>query len=153
MKTWAKRPASSEDKGKSKFLQRDGAHLSTIYLDRCALSSKDAQWCDLESALGWGQLYSLTSSTAVVLSPILSQKRMPCSLFSFEEDFRFSAPPPIPTKENLRDAEHWQNDLPSRETVISSQSWKEPRKLQKGDSPKRKLCLKRFYFYIFLQRF
>ena len=50
----------------------------------------------------------LTSSTAVVLSAILSQKRMPCSLFSFE-DFRFSAPPPrppIPTMENLRDAEH-----------------------------------------------
>ena len=76
----------------------------------------------------------LTSSIAVVVSPILSQKQMPCSLFSFE-DFRFSAlptsAPAPPTKENLRDAEHWQNDLPSRETVIGCQSWKEPWKLWK----------------------
>ena len=91
----------------------------------------------------------LTSSIAVVVSPILSQKQMPCSPFSFE-DFRFSARPTStpapPTKENLRDAEHWQNDLPSRETVISCQSWKEPWKLWKVTPPKN-FAFKDFNFF------
>ena len=34
---------SPEDKGKCKFLEVDGAHLSVPYLNGCALSSKDAQ--------------------------------------------------------------------------------------------------------------
>ena len=87
----------------------------------------------------------LTSSTAVVLSPILSQKRMPCSLFSSEE-FRFSAPHPHPhlgKSERCWALTKWPSEPRNCHRLSELEG---TMKTMKGDSPKN-FALKDFNFF------
>lgn len=69
-------PGSSEDKGKCKFLEMDGAHLSMFYLNRYAPSSREARlWEQVTQKVPWAgdPALSLASSTATILSLCLSK--------------------------------------------------------------------------------